>query len=119
MAFDPEYPAHGVKLKSAEMRAQFAALKALSDGLTAQAAALAAQADALSGQLAALQAEVDALPPDPASLTALTAGLATTALNPSGVPPFSGSISDPPTQSEMQALAAWSEGLRTALTRTP
>lgn len=31
--------------------------------------------------------------------------------------PFGGNFSDPPTQAEMQAFAAWSESLRAALIR--
>jgi len=37
--------------------------------------------------------------------------------NPSTIAPFTGGFSDPPTQSEMQAFAAWSESLRQALIR--
>ena len=40
-----------------------------------------------------------------------------TAKNPSGIGPFTGTFSDPPTQAEMQAFAAWSETLRGALSR--
>jgi hypothetical protein len=37
------------------------------------------------------------------------------AMKPTGVAPFGGSFSDPPTQAEMQAFAAWTETLRAAL----
>ena len=40
-----------------------------------------------------------------------------TARNPDGVGPFGGSFSDPPTQAELQAFAAYVETLRTALVR--
>jgi hypothetical protein len=51
-------------------------------------------------------------------LTDAVAGAVTgTARNPTDVPAFAGSFSDPPTQSEMQAFAAWSETLRAALVR--
>ena len=43
--------------------------------------------------------------------------IATTAQNPSGIGPFTGGFSDPPTQAEMEAFAAWSESLRSALVR--
>jgi len=45
----------------------------------------------------------------------LSDGIATTALNPSGIAPYAGSFSDPPTQTEMQDFAAWAETLRAAL----
>jgi hypothetical protein len=49
--------------------------------------------------------------------SAISSAITDTARNPSGVAPFSGSFSDPPTQAEMQAFAAWSETLRAGLTR--
>ncbi|MEQ1854229.1 MAG: hypothetical protein ABMA01_21875, partial [Chthoniobacteraceae bacterium] len=48
---------------------------------------------------------------------ALDAAIDTTALNPSGIGPFGGSFSDPPTQAEMQSFAAYVETLRVALVR--
>jgi hypothetical protein len=47
----------------------------------------------------------------------LNDAIATCALNPGGVGPFGGSFSNPPTQAEMQAFAAYVETLRVALTR--
>jgi hypothetical protein len=43
--------------------------------------------------------------------------IGTTALNPSGIGPFTGGFSDPPTQAEMQDFAAYVETLRLALLR--
>jgi hypothetical protein len=43
--------------------------------------------------------------------------VATTALNPSGIGPFAGGFSDPPTQAELQDFAAYVESLRAALVR--
>ncbi len=40
-----------------------------------------------------------------------------TARNPGGVGPFSGGFSEPPTQAELEAFAAYVEGLRQALLR--
>lgn len=47
----------------------------------------------------------------------LTDAIATTAQNPTPVGAFEGAFSDPPTQAEMQAFAAYVESLRQALTR--
>jgi hypothetical protein len=48
---------------------------------------------------------------------ALDAAIATTAQNPSGIGPFTGSFRDPVTQSEMQALAAWVQSFCAATVR--
>ena len=48
---------------------------------------------------------------------ALDSAIGGTANNPSGIAPFTGTFSDPPTQAEMMAFAAWSETLRAALVR--
>jgi hypothetical protein len=48
---------------------------------------------------------------------ALDSAIASTAQNPSGVGPFTGGFSDPPTQTEMQDFASWAETLRLALVR--
>ena len=45
------------------------------------------------------------------------AAIAGTALNPSGIGPFGGGFSDPPTQAEMDAFAAYVESIRAALVR--
>jgi len=48
---------------------------------------------------------------------AIGSAIADTPHNPSSIGPFTGSFSDPPTQAEMQAYAAWGESLRQALIR--
>jgi hypothetical protein len=55
--------------------------------------------------------------PGEVTTAALDAAIATTALNPSGIGPFTGTFSDPPMQAEMQAFAAYVESLRTATVR--
>jgi hypothetical protein len=47
----------------------------------------------------------------------LSDAIATTARNPNAIAPFTGTFSDPPTQAEMQAFAAYVETLRAALAR--
>jgi hypothetical protein len=56
-------------------------------------------------------------PPGEVTTQQLDDAIATTAQNPSGIGPFTGGFSDPPTQAEMEAFAAWSESLRAALVR--
>jgi hypothetical protein len=48
---------------------------------------------------------------------AIADAVATTAQNPSGIGPYTGGFSDPPTQAEMQDFAAYVESLRVALVR--
>jgi hypothetical protein len=52
-----------------------------------------------------------------AMASAISSAITDTARNPIGIAPFSGSFSDPPTQAEMQAHAAYVESLRAALVR--
>ncbi len=49
--------------------------------------------------------------------SALAAAIAGTARNPDAIGAFTGTFSDPPTQAEMLAFAAYVESLRTAMTR--
>ncbi len=56
-------------------------------------------------------------PPGEVSQAQLEAAVATTARNPSELPPCSGSFSEPPTQGELQAFAAYVESLRVVLVR--
>ena len=51
------------------------------------------------------------------TLVQLNNAVATTALNPATVGPFGGDFSDPPTQAELRAFAAYVETLRAALVR--
>ena len=50
---------------------------------------------------------------------AISVALIQTARNPSGITSFAGTFSDPPTQTEMQAFAAYVESLRLDLLRAP
>ena len=50
---------------------------------------------------------------------AISVALIQTARNPSGITSFAGTFSDPPTQGEMQAFAAYVESLRLDLLRAP
>jgi hypothetical protein len=56
-------------------------------------------------------------PPGEVTTQQLNNAIATTAPNPSGIGPYSGGFSDPPTQAELQDFAAYVESLRVALTR--
>ncbi len=56
-------------------------------------------------------------PPGEVTAQDLTTAIAGTAQNPNAIEPFSGVFSDPPTQAEMEAFAAWTEALRAALVR--
>lgn len=85
MPFDPNYPTDGSLIKAAEFRAQFAALKALVDGLEARVAAL--EAVTAGGVVAPGQ---------------LDTAIATTANNVNGIDPSGVGASDPPTQAELQ-----------------
>ena len=50
-------------------------------------------------------------------MEALDGAIAGTANNPSGVGPYTGGFSDPPTQAEMYDFAGYVESLRGALAR--
>ncbi len=56
-------------------------------------------------------------PPGEVTNAALAGAIAGTAQNPNGIAPFGGSFSDPPTQAELMAFAAYVETLRSALVR--
>lgn len=56
-------------------------------------------------------------PPGEVTTQQLDDAIGTTAQNPSGVGPYAGGFSDPPTQAEMQDFAAYVESLRAALLR--
>ena len=97
MPFNPALPAFQSTNSSAEMRGQLTALKAISD-------AQAAQIATLSAQIASLQAQ-------------LTAAIAGTANNIPGVAALGITISDPPQQAEVQAVASKQDELIAALLR--
>ncbi len=56
-------------------------------------------------------------PPGAVTESQLDGAIAGTAQNPSGIGPWTGSFSDPPTQGEMNDFAGWVESLRAALVR--
>ena len=56
-------------------------------------------------------------PPGEVTEAQLESAMATTALNPNAVGPYTGAFSDPPTQAEMQDFAGYVETLRISLTR--
>ncbi len=56
-------------------------------------------------------------PPGEVTQGQLDSAIATTALNPTGIGPYPGTFSDPPTLAEMQDFAAYVETLRGALVR--
>ena len=56
-------------------------------------------------------------PPGEVTVQQLDDAIAGTARNSDGVGPYGGSFSDPPTQAELQAFAAYVETLRVALVR--
>ena len=97
MAFDPTQPGDFGEIDAAQLRSQFNALKA----------------------------EVDAVPAGPpgppgeVSAEDLVAERIHHAVNPTGVSVLGLSVSDPPTQSEMQALASKVDELIAALRREP
>ncbi len=98
MPFDPSQPADGSPLSSAAMRSQ----------------------------LNALNAKINSIPQGPpgpqggpgeVSQAALDAAIADTARNPSGIAQLGFAISDPPTQSEVQAILDAYNALLAALLR--
>ena len=138
MPFDATLPANGTNVKAAELRGQFNALNDKIDAVPAgpQGPPFAdAVVDAVStlapGSVATVGVSFDGtlvhltygipagVPGADGEMTdaALAAAIATSALNPSGIAPFAGTFSDPPTQAEMQAFAAWVETVRSAMVR--
>ena len=144
MPFDPAKPAPNSPLVSAEMRSQLNGLKDLIDGVpvitgvvidnvTTLPPGEAATVDAsiVAGVLhlgfgipqgmQGLQGEQGSLgatgPPGSVTPQNLDDAIATTARNPNAIGPFTGTFSDPPTQAEMVAFAAYVETLRAALVR--
>jgi hypothetical protein len=135
MPFDPSYPAQGVRLLSAEMRGQFTGLKALIDevpaGPTGPQGPMGPQGpqgepgpsggppgpDGPPGPEGPAGPEGPQGPPGEVTPAQLETAIAGTAQNPATVGPFAGSFSNPPTQAEMIAFAAYVETLRVALVR--
>jgi hypothetical protein len=97
MAYDPSKPVNGAPIVSAELRSQFAGLQ---ENLTGGDANLQQQLDGLLGS-DAFQDAVDARTAGPVT------GIATLSL----------SVSNPPTQAQVQAVANKLDELITALQR--
>ncbi len=129
MAFDPSEPEDGSPLSSAVMRGQLNGLKSLVDAIPEGPPGPQGEQGPAGAQG---EAGADGPPGDPGgpqgpqgepgtpgevSQGQLDGAIVGTANNPSGIAPFSGTFSDPPTQAEMQDFAAWSETLRAALVR--
>ncbi len=142
--FDPSLPADATRATAAEMRGQ---LNALNDLIAAVPGITGVVIDSVTtlppGEAATVSASIVAgvlhlgfgipqgaqgLQGEQGSLGAtgpmgsvtpqnLDDAIATTARNPNAIPPFTGTFSDPPTQAEMQAHAAYVETLRAALVR--
>ncbi len=126
MPFDPALPAAGAPLSSRVMRDQ---LTALNDAI----AAVPAGPEGPEGPVGPTGPPGPDGPPGPSggppgpegpqgppgevTQAALDAAIATTALNPSGVAPLSLTISDPPTQAEVQAVVDAYNALLAALLR--
>ena len=144
MPYDPTLPADHSPNSSAEMRAQLAGLNDLIaavpgisgvviDSVTTLPPGEAATVNAsiaagvlhlsfgLPQGMQGLQGEQGSLgatgPMGAVTPQNLDDAIVTTARNPIGIGPFTGTFSDPPTQAEMQAHAAYVETLRAALVR--
>ena len=126
MPFDPTKPVNGVLIDADFLRTQF---NALNDRIDATPAGpqgpQGAQGDpGPQGDPGGPQGpQGDPGPPGPqgaaGEVTAqqLADAIAGTARNPNATGPFGGGFSDPPTQAEMQAFAAYVETLRASLLR--
>jgi len=114
MPFDPAKPVNNAPVLASELRAQFTGLKELIDNIPA-----GPQGDpgpeGPQGEPGPPGADGEVT--NAAMEAAIDAAIAGTAQNPSGIAPFGGSFSDPPTQAEMQDFAAYVESLRAATVR--
>ncbi len=135
MSFNPSLPLDDSLMVAGEMRSQFNGLKTLIDQIPMgppgpQGAEGPQGSEGPEGPQGPEGPEgPSGGPPGPegpegpqgpqgeVSLEQLDGAIAGTALNPSGVEPFTGSFSEPPTQAEMLDFAAWVESLRVALVR--
>jgi hypothetical protein len=132
MAFNPNLPIDNSWMDPGEMRSQFTGLKTLIDNVPAGPAGpqgpigpqgpqgpqgeQGPQGD--PGGPQGPQGEPGPQgPPGEVTQGQLDLAISGTANNPSGVGPFSGTFSNPPTQAEMQDFAAYVEMLRVALVR--
>jgi len=94
MPYDPTKPANGAPIVSAELRSQFAALNDATENLAAIVGALPTAGDVNDAIVANASGPVNYLPP----------------------PSFT--VSNPPTQSEVQAIADFINTMYVALSRT-
>jgi len=89
--------------------------------LETEIARLRSEAEQLEKEIAGLTGREGAGgeqgPPGEVSTQQLDDAIAGTASDPSGIAPYAGSFSEPPTQAEMQDFAAFVETLRAALKR--
>ena len=143
MPYDPALPADHSPLVSAEVRGQLNGLKTLIDAGALSGVVIDSVTTLPPGEAATVSASIAAgvlhlsfglpqgmqgLQGEQGSLGAtgpmgsvtpqnLDDAIATTARNPNAIGPFGGTFSDPPTQAEMVAFAAYVETLRAALVR--
>ena len=128
MPFDPAQPAPGSPLASAVLRAQLNGLheeiQTIPQGPPGPEGAPGPQGgQGPQGEPGPLGPPgVPGVPgpqgePGPVSSFQLDAAILTTARNPNTLSPLSLTISDPPTQAEVQAIVAWLGPLLTALQR--
>ena len=131
MPYNPSLPVDDSLMVAGEMRSQFNGLKTLIDDVPAGPPGPAGPqgdpgpAGGYGPQGEPGPAGPQGLPgpqgsqgePGQVSNGQLENAIAGTAQNPSGIGPFAGSFSEPPTQAELQAFAAWVESLRGALLR--
>ena len=138
MPYNPTLPLDDSLMVAGEMRSQFAGLKTLIDQVPAGPPGPRgpagpegpAGADGAMGPQGAEGPQgaqgpdgpegpegPSGGPPGEVSLAQLETAISGTALNPNTVEPFTGTFSDPPTQAELLAFAAWAESLRVALVR--
>src|SRR6266853_166108 len=109
MPFDPNRPADHAEIVSAELRAQFNALKQLLDDLNTGKLSLADFSAAFGNLNAVVQGK--------ASQGDLTTAIAGTPSNCNAVPVLAMSVSDPPLQGQVQSIANKVDDLITALRR--
>ncbi len=146
MPFNPTLPVNGSDILAAELRGQFNGLKDLLDAGAISGVVIDNVTTLPPGEAATVDASIAAgvlhlgfgipqglqdmqgLQGEQGSLGAtgpmgavtpqnLDDAIATTARNPNAIGPFTGTFSDPPTQAEMEAFAAYTETLRAALVR--
>jgi len=109
MPFDPALPQSHARIVSAELRAQFNALKQLLDDLDSGKLSLADFSAAFGNLNAVVQGK--------ASQSDLTSAIAGTSSNSNAIPVLAMSVSDPPLQGQVQSISNKVDDLITALRR--